>query len=153
MSLFLSQHFGELDYAPEAVFQFPAGIPGFENQREFLFIDQKHTDPLVFMHSMEDRSLCFITLPVAVVCPDYKLELPPDVREQLGLGMKSPQPGTDILCLVIVTVVPAADPTVNLAAPVVLNLHNRLGIQVIPNNSEYGFRHPLPAVEDLALCS
>jgi flagellar assembly factor FliW len=52
-----------------------------------------------------------------------------------------------------VTVSEQADPTVNLASPIVLNLRNRKGVQAIQPSAGYSVRHPLLAQEDLVPCS
>jgi flagellar assembly factor FliW len=143
-----------MDYVPEAVFHFQAGIPGFEDQTAFVFLEQPHTDPLVFMQSLEDPGLCFIAVAPSVACPGYRVGLLPEEREFLGLPRAGDlEPGKDILCLALVTVSEHVEPTVNLASPIVLNMHNYRGIQSIPEGSTYSFRHPLPTQEELATCS
>jgi flagellar assembly factor FliW len=154
MPRLLSKYFGELDYSTEAVFQLPEGIPAFEDQTAFVFLDQPRTHPLVFMQSLVNPDWCFITVPVFVVDPGYRLDLAPEDYASLDLAPELvPQIGSDILCLALVTVSRGADPTVNLVAPVVLNLRNRKGVQVIQPSSGYSVRQPLLAREDLVPCS
>jgi flagellar assembly factor FliW len=149
-----SKYFGALDFSPEAVFLFRSGIPGFEDHQAFVFLEQPHTAPLVFMQSYCDPSLCFITVPVFVADPDYRLELSPDELAGLGLPAGStPRIGTDVLCLALVTVAEGVDPSVNLAAPIVLNLTNREGIQGMEGSSGYSYRHPLVGQESCVPCS
>jgi flagellar assembly factor FliW len=149
-----SQYFGELDYSAADAIQFPEGIPAFEDQTGFVFLDQPQTHPLVFMQSLGNPGLCFITVPVFVADPGYRLDLGPEdlVALDLAPGL-APQIGSDILCLALVTVSEGADPTVNLASPIVLNLRNRKGIQVILPASGYSLRQPLLAWEGLVPCS
>jgi flagellar assembly factor FliW len=150
----VSKYFGELDYSTEAVFQFPEGIPAFEDQTAFIFIEQPQTHPLVFMQSLVNPGLCFITVSVRVADPAYRPELSPEDLALLGLSPEPPpQPGSDILCLTLVTVSEQADPTVNLVSPIVLNLRNRKGIQAIRPFSDYSVRQPLLARENLVPCS
>ena len=146
----MSQYFGELDYSPDAVFQFPEGIPAFEDQTGFVFLDQPQTHPLVFMQSLGNPGLCFIAVPVLVADPTYRPDLSPEDLALLGLSPEPPpQIGSDILCLALVTVSKGADPTVNLASPIVLNLRNRKGLQAILPSSGYSVRQPLLAREDV----
>jgi flagellar assembly factor FliW len=154
MARLQSKYFGELDYAPEAVFGFPCGIPAFEEQTEFVFLDQPHTAPLVFMQSLHDSGLCFITIPVTVAVHGYRLELASEDLAVLDLAAhRQPEIGKDVLCLALLTVSEGEAATANLAAPIVLNLHNRKGIQAFQDRPEYSLRHPLPAQEDLVACS
>jgi flagellar assembly factor FliW len=154
MPRLVSKYFGELDYSTEAAFQFPEGIPAFEDQTAFVFLDQPQTHPLVFMQSLGNPGLCFIAVPVFVADPAYRPDLSPEDLALLGLSPGPlPQIGSDILCLTLVTVSEQADPTVNLASPIVLNLRNRKGVQAIQPSAGHSVRHPLLAQEDLVPCS
>jgi flagellar assembly factor FliW len=154
MPRLVSKYFGELDYSTEAVFQFPQGIPAFEDQTAFVFLEQPQTHPLVFMQSLLNPGLCFITVPVRVADPAYRPDFSPEDLALLELSPDPPpQAGLDILCLTMVTVSERADPTVNLASPIVLNLRNRKGVQAIMPSSGYSVRQPLMAREDLVPCS
>lgn len=149
-----TKFFGKLQYTAEAVFEFASGIPAFENQTAFLFVEQPHTGPLILMQSLVDPNLCFITVPVFVVDPQYRLQLSREDLSALEFAEGSaPHIGTDVTCLALVTVAEGADPTANLASPVVLNLHNRKGVQAIQDCTPYAYQHPLLAKEDVALCS
>jgi flagellar assembly factor FliW len=154
MPRLLSKYFGELEYSPEAAFQFAAGIPGFEDQTAFVFLDQPHNHPLVFMQSLSQPDLCFIAVPVFVADPRYKVNLSPEDRESLKLSSPlDPRIGVDVLCLALVTVREDADPTVNMASPIVLNLKNRIGVQSIQERSHYSMQHPLSPPSEMSPCS
>ena len=149
-----SKYFGELDYSSDAVFSFPSGIPGFEDQTAFVFLRQPHTEPLVFMQSLAEPGLCFVAVPVFVADPHYRLALPPEDREALGLSPTAEiEIGEEFLCLTLVTIREGSGPTANLASPIMLNLRTRIGIQSVQHCTEYSFQHPLLASEEPAPCS
>src|ERR1017187_2185008 len=142
-----SKYFGELEYSPEEAFRFATGIPGFEEQTAFVFLEQPKNNPLVFMQSLAQPDLCFIAVSVFVADPRYRLRLSPEDRQLLELSFPpEPQIGADLLCLALVTVSEGAGPTVNLASPIVLNLKNRKGVQSIQECSEYSMQHPLSSL-------
>jgi flagellar assembly factor FliW len=149
--------FDELEYSPDAVFEFPYGIPGFEAEHAFVFLEQPATHPLMFMQSLSRPDVCFILIPVRAADRHYKLCLSEENLFALRLPADSqPRMGKDILCSVMVC---AADdqrphPTVNLFAPIVINLRRKIGIQAI--QTEYSPRHPLISQvpqEELVACS
>lgn len=147
-------YFPELEYSNEAIFDFPAGLPGFEDQIAFLFIEQAQTRPLVFIQSLINPGLCFLALPVLTVDPEYRLNLSPEDLTALGLATENtPRIGTDIGCFALLTIFEDAAPTVNLMSPIVINLRSRKGIQSIPATSEYSLRHPLVLEKETAPCS
>ena len=148
-----SKYFGTLECDPDAVFRFPDGVPGFEDQTEFVFLEQPHTDPLIFMQSMIDPGLCFLAAPVFVADPDYRLTLIPEDREALGLSPSEPAViGEQVLCLALVTVHEGSGPTANLASPIVLGLRSRIGIQSFQYSSEEMLRKPLISAEEPVPC-
>jgi flagellar assembly factor FliW len=147
--------FGEIEFPLSAVFQFPAGLPGFENERGFVFLERPGTAPLMFMHSLSSPELCFILLPILVADPQYRLSLVDEDLSELQLPPHTePRIGADILCGALVSMAAeGSGPTVNMLAPIVLNLKNRVGIQVIQTQSGYSHRHPLYTQEELLQCS
>lgn len=154
MSRLPSRYFGELEYSPDAAFQFAAGIPGFDDQTAFVFLEQPKNHPLVFMQSLARPDLCFIAVPVFVADPLYRLHLSSEDRESLELPFPpEPRIGADLVCLALVTLSEGADPTVNLASPIVLNLKNRKGVQSIQECSGYSMQHPLSSAAERPPCS
>ena len=149
-------YFGELDYADGTVFHFPHGLPGFEHEHAFLFLKQPHTEPLMFLQSFGNSRLCFILLPILVVDPNYAVKL--DAEDLAALHLEpSRQPviGKDILCAAVVTTgsVEQGEPTANLMSPVVVNLKEQIGMQVIQADSRYSHRHAIPMGNEGAPCS
>ena len=149
-------YFGELDYTDGTVFHFPHGLPGFEQERAFLFLKQPHTEPLLFLQSLGNSRLCFILLPILVVDPNYTVRFDSDDLAALHLPAgRQPVLGEDILCAAVVTPGggPDGQPTANMTAPVVVNLKEQIGMQVIQTDSPYSHRHPIPMGKEVAPCS
>ena len=153
--------FGDIEYTPDAVFHFPSGLPGFEAEKDFVFIKQPNTEPLMFLQSLSHPAVGFIVLPILVADPQYRLCLDAEQLSELHLPAgRQPRIGTDVLCG---TLVCGGDeenggPTANLLAPIVVNLQERIGMQAIQNQSGYSHQHPLFRQEvfrpeDLAPCS
>jgi flagellar assembly factor FliW len=149
-----SRHFGPVEYQSDAVLEFPAGLPGFEQERSFVPIEHASSKPIVFLQSLTRPELCFITLPVRVVQPDYGLAIPAEDLRTLGLAeARQPEIGAEVLCLAIVSVAEGKLPTANLLAPIVVNLRTRRGVQAIQEDSAYSHQHPLLAMEREEACS
>ena len=89
------------------------------------------TDPLVYLQSLEDPALCFITMPILAVDPGYRL-----TGERRGSGAvgslpsRQPRIGEDVLCLTVLSI-RETGPTANLLAPIVVNLRNRKAVQAV----------------------
>jgi len=141
-----------VDYDEQSVMLFPDGIPAFEQEQRFLALRQPINEPLVFLQSLANPNLCFATLPALSACPGYQLSMTPEDLEALGLEAgRQPVIGRDVLCLAILSLEENAPPTVNLLAPIVVNLHTLCGRQAIQTDSPYSHREVLPLRE--AACS
>jgi flagellar assembly factor FliW len=140
----VSTYFGRLEYRPEDTILFPRGIPGFEEETCYVGLSIPGQEPILYLQSLSRPDFCLITLPVRAVYSDYKLELPPEELSDLqlapGAGLSI---GENIACQAIVTVDETREPSANLAAPLLINLSNRRGIQVFQMNPAYSFRHAL----------
>jgi flagellar assembly factor FliW len=148
-----TKFFGSLDYSPASVFLFPGGLPGFEEEREFVFLNLPERDPLIFMQSLSTRNLCFVLLPILVVDPQYRLEFAPEELAELSLPEgRLPEIGKDILCAAMIGSSDGGPPTANLLAPVIVNIKERIGAQLIHGDSGYSHRHPLFLEEPALAC-
>jgi flagellar assembly factor FliW len=138
-----TKNFGRIPYEDDAALIFPRGLPGFENRGRFLPMTFPGREPLVFLQSLEDPDLCFITLPIWAAHPSYRLDMTREDMTLIGLrpGARA-RVGEDLLCLAVISVGPDG-PTANLLAPLVVNLRNRHSVQAVAASSRYSHRHPL----------
>jgi flagellar assembly factor FliW len=112
----------------------------------------EESDPLIFLQSVEDPGLCFITLPVLAVDPQYHLRVSSEDLGHLGMpAARQPQIGKDVLCLAVLSI-RESGPTANLLAPVVINLRNRKAVQAVAPESDYSHQHVLQP-QEAAVCS
>lgn len=146
-----TKYFGTVSYDDSAAVEFPAGLPGFENCRRFLPIEDAARLPLVFMQSLEQPALCFLTLHVAAIDPGYQLKM--SAEDMASVGFDQP-PGTavDMVCLAVLSIAYADAPTVNLLAPIVVNPQTGRAVQSVRDDAVYRCRQPLGPPE-MAPCS
>jgi flagellar assembly factor FliW len=148
-----SHYFEQMDLDPAAAFEFAGGLPGLERERLFAPIEIPEQRPLLYLQSLNERSLCLITLPVRAIDRDYTLHLLPDQLDLLGIPRgRQPRIGEDLLCLAIVTARGSGRLMANLLAPIVVNIRTRQALQAIQYDSPYDYRHPLPAAGMTAPC-
>lgn len=123
--------------------EFPNGIPAFETERCFRLADR---EPLWILESESNPDLSFLLLPVGLIDPEYQLALSAEDRETLNWSES-----TRLLCLAVITAAEDLPPTVNLLAPVVVNLDCDRAVQAVRSDTKYSHKHPLRAEE--AACS
>ncbi|MBZ5610779.1 MAG: flagellar assembly protein FliW [Acidobacteriia bacterium] len=147
MPLLETKYFGSMVYAEASVFDFPAGLPSFEDQTRFVFIETPEQAPLVFLQSLSQPELCFLALPILVVDRDYRLAVAPEDLAALELDPeRPPQLGTEVLVLALVSLHDGFSATANLMAPIVVNLKTRRALQAIRRDASYSHEHPIDAV-------
>jgi flagellar assembly factor FliW len=136
----VSEYLGEIEWDPGSELLLPAGFPGFEEERRMVAVEVPAHRPLVFLQSVERPEICFVSLPVRAIRPDYHLSLNEEDRIGLRLdGATRPEIGSDVLCLALLF--PAESGFhANLGAPVVINLHNLRCVQSQPESEPCHYR-------------
>ncbi|MGC8481352.1 MAG: flagellar assembly protein FliW [Acidimicrobiales bacterium] len=124
----------------EIVFSFPAGVPGYPGATSFqLFPLGPEFGPYYGFRCVNDDQPVFIVVQPSAVLSDYIVEVD-DLHQDL-LGLENAE---DALVLLVVTLNgPGRLPTANLAAPLIINLNNNTGFQVLQIESTFEMRHKL----------
>jgi len=149
-----TRYFEALDYTEDSVIRLPNGLPGFEQEREFILIDRPLTRPLVFVQSLRTASLCFVALPILSIDAGYRLSISGEDLDVLGLDpSRQPHVGNDVACLAIIAIGEDRLMTANLLSPLVINLRNCVAVQAIQPSCNYSHRHPLLSAETVPACS
>jgi len=134
----LQTNVGEITVEEKDIVIFKRGLPGFELLRKFAVIALEDTKPIQWLVSLEDKEVSLPVIDPWLVRTDYHLNIPKNLVDYLGITNEDK--------IFILTVVRIPDPkpeamTINLAAPIIINLDNNQAIQYIPEKSEYSIRH------------
>lgn len=126
-----TEHLGEIEFQKEDIIHFPKGIPGFEEEKEFVVILTGDIEfPFTYLQSVKSNDLAFIVTDPFLFLENYDFELSDDDAE--FLGVKSEEQIDDITVYTIVTIPEDVDQTtVNISAPIIINLKEKLGKQVL----------------------
>lgn len=138
--------FGELEYTPEDVVQFPEGLIGFWQLTEFLLICPKEGSNFRWLQSVQEPTVAFLLTDPTSYVGDYNPRVNDSATYLLKIEDTTPY-------LVYTTAnIPAGKPqemTLNLAAPIVVNVHQRIGAQVLVEGTRYATKHPAFAVVEV----
>ncbi|RNB53854.1 flagellar assembly protein FliW [Brevibacillus gelatini] len=116
---------------------FEDGIPGFSHL-QFFQLMQEEESPFFLIQSTEEWEVGFWVIDPFSFFPDYKFELPGFVKDALRIDTEA-----EVAVFSIVTIRGNSHITVNLKAPLVVNLSNRMARQVILQEDSYSIRQPL----------
>ena len=120
-----TSRFGRIDVAAGDVIRFPSGLPGLEDCREWALLADATNDALGWLQSTSRGDVALAVVSPRRFVPDYQVRIP---RSEL-----TPLDISDIRQAQIVVVVGTTGTalTLNLKAPIVINLEGRTGRQVV----------------------
>jgi flagellar assembly factor FliW len=120
---------GEMEISADRVIDFPSGLPGFENCRQFTLVHTAdHDAPRLFLlQCLDDPQVAFTVTTPDILGLNYEFTLSDDDVAALQLGSAD-----DASVLLIVSRGDATAPVrANVMAPLVLNTATRRGLQKI----------------------
>ena len=129
--------FGLIEVDEASLFEFPMGLLGFARQKRFVIVDHRDDSPFKWLQSVDDGSLAFILTDPLFFKPDYH------VRVRKGeLSVIGPVSEDDLVVSVIMTVPQdPRDMTANLLAPLIFNVANRKGMQLVMTDRRFPVKY------------
>lgn len=131
-----TKFFGEMEIDEKQIINFVDGIPGFSEYKQYVIINDEELG-FTFLQSVDEWSLCFITLPPAAIVGDYSFDLSDETVEKLEL--EKPEDAATLAILNIPE--DFKKMTANLRAPIVINTKNNKGIQELLDGDNYSMKH------------
>lgn len=118
---------------------FENGIPGLEEYKEFEISQLGTSNKFKMITSVEESNIGFVAVSPFEVNKDYEIDLNDEIIKQLQI--KEPK---DVLVLNLITLGRTLEKsTVNLKAPVIINIKNNKGKQLILQDDKYSVKEPL----------
>jgi flagellar assembly factor FliW len=142
-----TSRFGRIEIEPSDVLHFPSGLWGFEECKDWVILSDQENSALAWLQSVDQPSVALAVASPRRFVPTYKMHLAK--RELTLLGLTEARQAR---VLVIVGHTNRAI-TLNLKAPVLINLERRLGRQVITNGElpiQFELIDQLPAMKKSA---
>lgn len=134
-----TKYHGIREYSESDIIYFKKGLPGFETLKKFILFAVEENEVFSILHSIEDEGVGLVTVSPFNVAKDYEFKLQDELLEKLDI--KTPE---DVVVLSTVTMHSKIENiTVNLKAPIIININRKLGEQIILDNDKYLIKHPL----------
>ena len=131
--------FGEVEYDPERLLHFPAGLIGLPNLRHFIVMPNRKEGPLFWIQSVDEPEMAFVLTDPTNFFLEYRVI--PESSERQALQIDE---SDDCFVLSVVTVPPDQQITLNLAAPILFAPKTNRALQTILDKSNYSPKTPLP---------
>jgi flagellar assembly factor FliW len=137
--VFNSKVHGEMKYEEKDIVVFNKGLLGFNELKKYFLIDLEEVKPFKILHSLENDEVGMIMISPYDFFEDYEIKLNEEIIKNLKI--KSSEE-----VRIVNTVTLNSDPkkiTTNLQGPIIINISNNLGEQLIVDNSKYKVKEPL----------
>jgi flagellar assembly factor FliW len=135
----VSGKLGEIEYTDNDVITLSAPILGFPDLNDFVLISNDKSYPFLWFQSVQDSDICFILVEPEIFFPNYKPSL--NKREFKILNVKEDKE-IKLFGIVVVPDQPK-NATVNLRAPLAVNMEKKLAKQVILEDDNWQIKTKL----------
>ncbi len=132
-----TSRFGQLNVDEQRLISFPEGILGFPRQQEYALVQTGRESGFYWLQSVDTADLAFVVCDPRLFVGDY--QVPVKLDELAGIGLIR---AADAQVFVIVNKV-GDTLTGNFQGPLVINVVNRHGRQVVLSDRRYATRQPL----------
>ena len=118
---------------------FEKGIPGFESYNYFNVNAIEGNERFYNIVSKEDSNIGFVSISPFEIKNDYERDLDDELVKELDIKEEK-----DVLVLCLITLGKTLkDSTANLKAPIIINIKNNRGKQLILQDDKYKIKEPL----------
>ncbi len=145
-----TRNFGELEFPEEAIIDFEEGIVGFSSLKRWIVIENPEMRPFKWLQSVDNPEIALMVIEPRLIRADYKMIIAAEEHKKIKLENLGNEKKWIALCVIVVDN-NIEDSIVNLKAPIIINLDDRKGRQVILLNDDYDVEEPLFSREVLEM--
>ncbi|MBX9703077.1 MAG: flagellar assembly protein FliW [Silvanigrellaceae bacterium] len=132
-----TSRFGEIEVNESDKICIPEGLIGFPELVNFVLLDHDTDSPFKWLQSLDDGSIAFIIISPLTFRPDYMVEVTENEVESLKLT----SPDEAVVSVIVTIPMDPKKMSANLKAPLIFNLSNKIGKQVILKDPQYQTKH------------
>lgn len=125
-----TSRFGLVEIEPEDILLFSKGLFSFENHRHWVLLADADNDAVAWLQSLNDPEIALPMVSPRKFLPGYQVRLARDQLTPLELA------ALDQAFVLTVLGRNDGELTLNLKAPVIINLDRRIGRQVVSNDEQ-----------------
>ncbi len=135
-----TSHFGIVDIDEKKILTFERGLPGLEQNKRFALIASEDSKPVCWLQSLDQREISLPLLDPFLICPDYAFDIPEEDVNALDIAEIK---DVYVLNVLVIPKHDGGDMTINLAAPLIINVRNSKAGQIILDDKRYRIRVPI----------
>ncbi len=136
--LLQTKYFGRLNVEDSDIYGFRRGLLGFEDVNRFILIDnEEEGSPFKWLQGLDGPKPAFVIIDPFAVRKDYEIKLNDELLKELDIK----DPSDVVIYCIVVVPEDINNMTVNLQAPLIINIRENRGRQVVLDTDMYGVRH------------
>ena len=132
-----TSRFGEIEVNDNDLINMPEGLIGFPELNQFVLLDHDTDSPFKWLQSVHDPEMAFVVISPLTFRPDYMVE----VTEEEVSTLKLTNADQAVISVIVTIPMDPKKMSANLKAPLVFNLNNKMGKQIILKDSQYQTKH------------
>lgn len=132
-----TSRFGGIEVDDQRFLNFPRGLLGFPDDREYALIQTGENSAFYWMQAVHRPELAFVVCDPRMFLPDFRVAIKSEDLAAIGL--------TETTGSQVFVIVNKVDDTLtaNLQGPLVINVATRVGKQLVLSEKKFTTRHPL----------
>lgn len=132
---------GEINIQADQTWNFPKGLPGFEEEKEFVLLPIESNDIFQVLQSIHTPSTAFIVVSPYTLVENYTFKVDEPTINLLNIEKEQ-----DVFVLSVVSLKdPFESSTINLQAPLIFQSTTKKAKQMILNDNIFSMRHSIGA--------
>ena len=135
--------FGEIEVSDEKIITFEKGIIGFEDWKKYTLVydaEKEEDVSIVWLQAVDEPTLALPIMKPEIVYEAYDPIVEDEIINSLGENIKDAE--LMVFCALTVSQ-DLTKMTINLKAPIIINVDTMKGVQLIADNSDYQVRYPI----------
>lgn len=130
---------GKLEIQPDQTWSFPKGMPGFEDEKEFVLLPVEGNNLFQVLQSTTTHDIAFIVASPYTLIEEYSF-----VVDEPTINLLDIEKEEDVFVLAVLSLKEQIDlSTINLQAPLIFQKNTKKAKQMILNDNTFSLRHPI----------
>jgi flagellar assembly factor FliW len=132
-------HFGEVEIDESKILVFDKGLPGLEEDKRYALLSNEDSRPVSWLQSLDHQEISLPVMDPFLICPDYSFDISQNDVDTLTISDIK-----DVYVLSILVIPKNVNAmTINLSAPIIINVRNSKACQIILDDRKYRVRVPV----------
>ena len=140
--LLTSSRFGSMEVDDQRAIQFPKGILGFPRHKQYVLLQPNEDSYFYWLQATDRTELAFVVTDPSLYVSSYRVPLNAEQRIEFGIE------ATDQVQVFVIVNNSKNVLTANFQGPLVINVHRRIGHQLVLSDRRFTTRVPLVELEE-----